>query len=302
MKNRFIVFALAAVATFSAFALNNDIVRDSIPCLVEHARWQEPWAYEALGDCYRYGRGGVEKCMISACLCYEAARRSVRSMADEALEADPADEFGLINRIMGGLVVGDLSKEEALGLIGRLPSPKPAWALSVERILTDETATMRDFFDSILSTDMTGDEMIVGMALMRLDDSGWSLDRAFNADPDSFILKMEKMCEKIPPLCDPIGEKLWDDSRVDSPRSTKIRTAALDFMHEADRHGLLSRQNMARILDYIESDDSTAASTPFTGADIARFNDLCPRSYRDTFSSRYIELDPADSPVIRIEE
>lgn len=25
---------------------------DSIPYLIEHARWGEPWAYEALGDCY----------------------------------------------------------------------------------------------------------------------------------------------------------------------------------------------------------------------------------------------------------
>lgn len=296
------MMVMAAMAAVTAFAGKIDMVPDSIPCLVEHARWQEPWAYEALGDCYRYGSGGVEKCMISACICYEAAGRNVRSMAEEALVADPTDEFGLINRIMEGLMDGKLDNEEALGLIGRLPSPKPAWALSVERILTDDTATMRDFFDSILSTDMTGDEMMVGMALMRLDDSGWSLDRAFDTDPDSFIMKMEKMCVKIPPLFDPIGGKLWDDSRVDSPRSAKIRTAALGFMHEADRHGLLSKRNMARILDYIESDTSAAADIPFIAADIARFNELCPRSYRDTLSSRCIELDPADSPVSRIEE
>ena len=34
---------------------------DSVPYLVVRARYGEPWAYEALGDCYRYGKGGVEQ-------------------------------------------------------------------------------------------------------------------------------------------------------------------------------------------------------------------------------------------------
>lgn len=32
---------------------------DSIPYLIERARYGEPRAYEALGDCYRYGKGGA---------------------------------------------------------------------------------------------------------------------------------------------------------------------------------------------------------------------------------------------------
>ena len=34
---------------------------DSIPYLVEHARNGEPWAYEALAECHRYGKGGVKR-------------------------------------------------------------------------------------------------------------------------------------------------------------------------------------------------------------------------------------------------
>lgn len=31
---------------------------DSVPYLIEHARWHEPWAYNALAECYSYGKGG----------------------------------------------------------------------------------------------------------------------------------------------------------------------------------------------------------------------------------------------------
>lgn len=48
---------------------------DSVPYLIEHARWGEPWAYKALGDCYRYGRGGVRRSMINALTYYGLAER-----------------------------------------------------------------------------------------------------------------------------------------------------------------------------------------------------------------------------------
>lgn len=40
--------------------------RDDVPYLVAHARWGEAWAYEALGDCCKYGRGGLPQSMIEA--------------------------------------------------------------------------------------------------------------------------------------------------------------------------------------------------------------------------------------------
>lgn len=300
MRKRFMTMILAAVAAVTAFAGTDTTGCDSIASVVEHAQWQEPWAYEALGDCYRYGRCGMEKSMVGANMCYEMAGRNVSAMAEEAFGADPTDEFGMINHLMEGLMRGKLSDEEAVALLGTLPSPRPAWALSVERILTGTAGSMKDFFDSLLTVEMTGDEMMVGMAMMRTDDSGWTLDRAFRDDPEAYVNKMRVICEKVPPVYSPIGEKLWEESEYESPDSAMLRTAALDFMHKADRHGLLSRSNMARILDYTES--TPGADLPFTAADIARFRQLCPASYRQSLSSRYIEVDPADSPVERIDE
>lgn len=76
---------------------------DSIPYLVEHARWTEPWAYKSLAECYRYGRGGIEKSMFNAIMSYENAGMSATKVAEEAFESDPSDELGLINHLMEGL-------------------------------------------------------------------------------------------------------------------------------------------------------------------------------------------------------
>ncbi|MCM1141565.1 MAG: hypothetical protein NC453_23585 [Muribaculum sp.] len=46
---------------------------DSIPYLVERARYGEPWAYETLGDCYRYGKCGVERSILKALTFYDLA-------------------------------------------------------------------------------------------------------------------------------------------------------------------------------------------------------------------------------------
>lgn len=90
---------------------------DSIPYLVEHARWKEPWAYEALAECYRYGKGGVEKSMFNAIMCYEEAGMSASEIAEAAYESDPTDEFGLIDHLMEGLDKKCISEEDAILLI-----------------------------------------------------------------------------------------------------------------------------------------------------------------------------------------
>lgn len=73
---------------------------DSIPYLVEHARWKEKWAFEALAECYRYGRGGVDKSMFNAIICYEEAGKSASDIAEDAYKNNPTDELGLLNHLM----------------------------------------------------------------------------------------------------------------------------------------------------------------------------------------------------------
>lgn len=50
---------------------------DSIPYLTEHACWGEPWAYEALAECHRYGKGGLKKSILNALFYYDLAGKNI---------------------------------------------------------------------------------------------------------------------------------------------------------------------------------------------------------------------------------
>lgn len=43
----------------------------SLTNLIERVRQGDKQAYETLAYCYRYGKGGVEKCMFNAIICYQ---------------------------------------------------------------------------------------------------------------------------------------------------------------------------------------------------------------------------------------
>lgn len=81
---------------------------DSVPYLLERARYGEPWAYEALGDCYRYGKGGVEKSMFKTIFYYELAGMDVEQKAAESIAENPADQFGNTYRLIEKLEKGDM--------------------------------------------------------------------------------------------------------------------------------------------------------------------------------------------------
>lgn len=54
---------------------------DSIPYLMEHVRNCEPWAYENLARCYRFGIG-IEKCITNAMIYYSKAGINERELAE----------------------------------------------------------------------------------------------------------------------------------------------------------------------------------------------------------------------------
>lgn len=71
---------------------------DSIPYLIEHTRHGEPWAYEVLSDCCRFGKGDPES-IINAFGYYD--------MADRYRAAEyliKADEYGALSKEGAGLL------------------------------------------------------------------------------------------------------------------------------------------------------------------------------------------------------
>lgn len=256
---------------------------DSIPYLIEHARWGELWAYEALGDCYRDGKGGVEKSMFNAIMCYEEAGKSATEIAEAAYECDPTDEFGLLNHLMNGLDKKRISEEDAIRLINGVITPKAGWMVFLADILRQEHDAREEYIKSRLTPDSNSDEFLVGFACLAMDDSH-IFDKTFINVSDDYMRRIRLFGEKLPPIYDVIANKMWRKYDESIEDKEKYLSAALDCMFHADKMGFLSKHNMTRVLTFCK-DNGIDELIPFSEEDLARFDAICQKEYRGHIKS-----------------
>lgn len=277
---------------------------DSIPYLVEHAKWKEPWAFEALAECYRYGKGGVEKSMFNAIMCYEEAGKSATEIAEAAYECDPTDEFGLLNHLMNGLDIKRISEEDAIRLINGVITPKAGWMVFLADILRHEHDAREEYIKSRLTPDSNSDEFLVGFACLAMNDNH-IFDKTFINIPDDYMRRIRLFGEKLPPIYDVIADKMWRKYDESIEDKEKYLSAALDCMFHADKMGFLSKHNMTRVLTFCK-DNGIDERIPFSEEDLARFDAICQREYRGHIKSNVeVEEEAAameESPVELIKE
>ena len=276
---------------------------DSIPYLVEHARWKEPWAYEALAECYRYGKGGVEKSLFNALMSYDEAGMSTDEVAEAAYESDPSDELGILNHLMEGLNKHRLTDTEVISAIDSMSSPAPMWASLLKEILQQPLDCRKDFIESRLTVDTTSDEFLIGFGCLAMIESD-AFDKKFVGFREGYMQNIRVFGEKLPPLYDVAGTKLWRKYYREEANNEEYLVNALECMYLADQAGFLSKDNMTKILTYCEQhgkDDKIL----FSDEDIARFDKICPKEYRDHINApvvveEVVEMD--ESPVELIEK
>ena len=277
---------------------------DSIPYLVEHARRKEPWAFEALAECYRYGKGGVEKSMFNAIMYYEEAGKSATEIAEAAYECDSTDEFGLLNHLMNGLDKKRISEEDAIRLINGVITPKAGWMVFLADILRHEHDAREEYIKSRLTPDSNSDEFLVGFACLAMNDSH-IFDKTFINVSDDYMRRIRLFGEKLPPIYDVIADKMWRRYDENIEDKEKFLSAALDCMFHADKMGFLSKHNMSKVLTFSKENGSDER-IPFSEEDLARFDAICQREYRDHINSTVeVEEEAAameESPVELIEE
>lgn len=277
---------------------------DSIPYLVEHAKWKEPWAFEALAECYRYGKGGVEKSMFNAIMCYEEAGKSATEFAEAAYECDSTDEFGLLNHLMNGLDKKRISEEDAIRLINGVITPKAGWMVFLADILRQEHDAREEYIKSRLTPDSNSDEFLVGFACLAMDDNH-IFDKTFINVSDDYMRRIRLFGEKLPPIYDVIADKMWRKYDESIEDKEKFLSAALDCMFHADKMGFLSKHNMYKVLTFSKK-NGINERIPFSEEDLARFDAICQREYRGHIKSNVeVEEEAAameESPVELIEE
>lgn len=277
---------------------------DSLPYLVEHAKWKEPWAFEALAECYRYGKGGVEKSMFNAIMCYEEAGKSATEIAEAAYECDPTDEFGLLNHLMNELDKKRISEEDAIRLINGVITPKAGWMVFLADILRQEHDAREEYIKSRLTPDSNSDEFLVGFACLAMDDSH-IFDKTFINVSDDYMRRIRLFGEKLPPIYDVMADKMWRKYDESIEDKEKFLSAALDCMFHADKMGFLSKHNMYKVLTF-SKENGIDERSPFSEEDLARFDAICQREYRGHINSTVeVEEEAAameESPVELIEE
>ena len=277
---------------------------DSIPYLVEHAKWKEPWAFETLAECYRYGKGGVDKSMFNAIMCYEEAGKSATEIAEAAYECDPTDEFGLLNHLMNGLDKKRISEEDAIRLINGVITPRAGWMVFLADILRHKHDARKEYIKSRLTTDSNSDEFLVGFACLAMYDNH-IFDKTFINVSDDYMRRIRLFGEKLPPIYDVIADKMWKRYDENIKDKEKFLSAALDCMFHADKMGFLSKHNMSKVLTFCE-ENGIDERIPFSEKDLARFDAICQKEYRDHINSAVEKEEEAvemeKSPVELIEE
>lgn len=175
---------------------------DSIPYVLERARYGEPWAYEALGDCYRYGKGGVERSIFKAYFYYHLADMDIEQIAIESMAKNPTDQLGNTFILMEMLEHGN--KQDVISFLETLNFKDNA-DLKVLRdfVIEPDTIILKHVVEqNIISGDSSTDKMMFTMFGCYY----------LNWFPDSFKEKSEIVAaagNKLPYLYNEIAVKFF---------------------------------------------------------------------------------------------
>lgn len=218
---------------------------DSIPYLTEHARNGEPWAYEALGDCYRYGKGGVKMSIVNAMGYYDLAGKDIDAIISGITEIDHDSPFALMPRFFNYLEDRNYYK-----VICALDTLNEYDYHSADILRTyihrkDDKVALSEILEYITSDDTDADAAFfaAGGASICLN-----LD-TINADISSFI---PVLMNKIPFLYSQFGERKYKNTiKADTPdgyaedvtiQDIEDRKKAVEYLLKADELGVLSKE------------------------------------------------------------
>ena len=242
---------------------------DSIPYLQEHARLQERWAYNALGDCFRYGIG-VEKNFINAMMFYSSAGRDFNHMAAKAYAENPNDEFGLFYFLINSLDKNIMSDGEVLDIITKKGAPLPRILQILKNLLSSsDIASDPIKAISLLNKTSNADECftVFSYLMSKLPDSDSIGDIIKdNVEAmDAFLY----MADSVPHFSNIAGLNMFMKSFSDSEKCTEYEQKALAYFYKAYSFGVLDPQFIIIVISLHESVDSEKDS-PFTFDEIER--------------------------------
>lgn len=232
---------------------------DSIPYLLERARYGEPWAYEALGDCYRYGKGGVDRSMFKALAYYSLSGKDIEEIAKESIKENPIDHLGLIFKLIDKLECND--NNGTLVLLDTLKQEQYADA-DILRDYINETDTLllADTVERhIMSPEISTDKMM--FAIIGCVYRNWMPDSLRHKDG-----MLTAMGVKFPYIYDKIAVKFLRENHedMDSVKLAEKKTKAITFLELADKEAMLSREGAENLYRHYNSEIEAGRMVPDT--------------------------------------
>lgn len=307
MNTRITIILFCLLSAICSFADNNNVTEaraynsewlDSVAYLQEHAKWKEPWALRALADCYRYGKGGVDKSVFNALMYYKEAGKADDTPLKKTYSDNPYDELEFMDKLMESLVNDRISEDEALSALSKPEAPQAPWARLLREILKRDKDHRKEYIESVITPDSTGDEFVIGIVFISMYDSKL-LDNTFIGFSDYQLRNARIVGDKLLAIYDLLGEEMWGEyiRCEDKENKDKYLRTALEYLQRADQHGFLSRYNMIRILAYCE-DNGIDILPPFSKDDLRRFEVIYERKSGTATDSTTVEAEEVEVETI----
>lgn len=210
---------------------------DSIPYLVERARYGEPWAYKALGDCYRHGKGGAERSIFKALAFYEISGIDTDEMLRKLIVEKPTDYLSLTYKL-----VFKIERKDNEGLLCVLDTLKENGFHDADVIKNYIDGTAEDSLSEIVENNICCSEI-------GTDKMMFTLLGCFSTNwlPESLRKKDEVLtavASKFPHFYDAVAVKFLRNNHegMDSTTIAEKTAKAIGFLEKADKKAVLSRR------------------------------------------------------------
>lgn len=233
---------------------------DSIPYLTEYARNGETWAYEALGDCYRDGKGGVKMSIVTAMGYYDLAGKDIDEVISEIEKTDHDNPFAVFPRLINYLENKDYTKVECVLDTLNEYDYHSADILRTFIQRKDVGMKLEEIIEYIISEDTDADAAFIAVGgapiCMNLD----------TIKPDLSSL-VPVLLNKIPFLYSEFGKRKYNKTiKAESPdgyaedatvQDVEDRKKAVEYLLKADELGVLSKDAARLICDYCTNDSTS---------------------------------------------
>lgn len=241
---------------------------DSVPYLIEHAKWMEPWAYEALGDCYRNGTGGVEKSMVFALNYYKLSGKKMGEFLNRIHEDNPDDELGLFTyfaiRFLDGTVLDfeGLNKE-----LSRVKNNDYKWLHLIRKLseMNKEKFAISDL-EPLMNENSSPDECLIIIGLLA--------NQKLLNEPEDHPMGQFLM-DKLSGIYTFLAEHYFEKFDEENP-NPELLIKSLEYYKTSDNNGVLSKKDIKNIL-YIKEILGIEFYDYFTSEDLTRFEKLTKR-------------------------